>query len=653
MYNVSQNYITQWFKHVQLYQVYGTLTDADGNAHTFNNDHILEGSFKVLNQCSSGSICFGSVYAGELDITFVNRASGTDPNYDIDSIAINKFRKGSITIYTALWIDATQTAEAVPLGVYFIREVTRVKEGIQIKAYDAMIKFSENAPKNLAKHGTPYYYLSEACTKCGVTLGQTQNKIQSFPNGNHDYKRYEGVEIENWRDVVYYIAQLLSCFATIDRSGQLILVPYPDYTQGGTQAEGLDYTLNLVQDTLQIADYTTKYGGIYVKDANNVQTYYGRDPELIAVEVAKLDALILAANNQITELGNQNDEIDDQEAQAYVSLQSDLAAITGEYDGKIGVIDDEIDALEDQLDVIQYQYDHGTITLDQYRKQWGDVQSQINIQQNEKAKLVNEKPIVLQNRQDEYTATITTLESLKTANNEQITELNSVIADCNDKEDMYDALADVSYTNTTVMDIGCNPFAIYNVEGEQSAWTAENIRWMIASMTALVQYTPYEASVLGYLPLNLGDMTKIVNLPFAGYENSPPISMVMSLEYDMTKVTVQSFGEDPHLQNVVSANQNANTAQMDNLIATVGGLREEVSSVSVRVSDGKKMIAVAITDKGVATASTDSFEVMASNIRLIPSQTIIQGENLKDEVSVFDGSEGAGFVDTVTITEVV
>ena len=39
------------------------------------------------------------------------------------------------------------------------------------------------------------------------------------------------------------------------------------------------------------------------------------------------------------------------------------------------------------------------------------------------------------------------------------------------------------------------------------------------------------------------------------------------------------------------------------------------------VSDGKEMLAVAITDKGVETASTDSFTTMAENVGKIESGT--------------------------------
>jgi len=51
----------------------------------------------------------------------------------------------------------------------------------------------------------------------------------------------------------------------------------------------------------------------------------------------------------------------------------------------------------------------------------------------------------------------------------------------------------------------------------------------------------------------------------------------------------------------------------------VSNLQEDMTELKNSVSDGKALVASAITDKGVATASDASFGVMASNIRNIPT----------------------------------
>ena len=51
----------------------------------------------------------------------------------------------------------------------------------------------------------------------------------------------------------------------------------------------------------------------------------------------------------------------------------------------------------------------------------------------------------------------------------------------------------------------------------------------------------------------------------------------------------------------------------------------EISSLKTSVSDGKVLIANAITGKGVTTSSSASFATMASNITSIPASAVIDG----------------------------
>lgn len=51
----------------------------------------------------------------------------------------------------------------------------------------------------------------------------------------------------------------------------------------------------------------------------------------------------------------------------------------------------------------------------------------------------------------------------------------------------------------------------------------------------------------------------------------------------------------------------------------LANINKEVTELKKSVSDGKEKVATAITDKGVATETTDSFDIMASNIKKIPT----------------------------------
>ena len=77
----------------------------------------------------------------------------------------------------------------------------------------------------------------------------------------------------------------------------------------------------------------------------------------------------------------------------------------------------------------------------------------------------------------------------------------------------------------------------------------------------------------------------------------------------------------------------------------------ELNSLKTSVSEGKKLVAAAVTDKGVQTAADSTFQTIASNIKNIPGMKTDarMGSNNKDtvdyewEVYSFDGT-------TLTIT---
>ena len=47
-----------------------------------------------------------------------------------------------------------------------------------------------------------------------------------MPNGSYILGIYTENDMETWRDLIFYIAQVLGCFAQIDRAGKLLLIKY-------------------------------------------------------------------------------------------------------------------------------------------------------------------------------------------------------------------------------------------------------------------------------------------------------------------------------------------------------------------------------------------------------------------------------------------
>lgn len=63
------------------------------------------------------------------------------------------------------------------------------------------------------------------------------------------------------------------------------------------------------------------------------------------------------------------------------------------------------------------------------------------------------------------------------------------------------------------------------------------------------------------------------------------------------------------------------TGDMDKIDKSIKTISDEVAEVKKSVSDGKSKVASAITDKGVATEATDTFDVIADNIGKIQTGT--------------------------------
>ena len=91
------------------------------------------------------------------------------------------------------------------------------------------------------------------------------------------------------------------------------------------------------------------------------------------------------------------------------------------------------------------------------------------------------------------------------------------------------------------------------------------------------------------------------------------------------------------------------TGDMDKIDKSIKTISDEVAEVKKSVSDGKSKVASAITDKGVATEATDTFDTMAENIMKIKSGgggVVSKTNNTKSTFS----NALVGIVTTVTST---
>lgn len=252
MYNVSEEY--RETIHSEVFKTRLTFT-IEGDNTTYTDENILKGSFSITNQCTdTKDIKLGAVYVAELSATFRNV-----------NIARQLWRGKQITL--TFWLETDEdeeTWESVPLGVYTISEAQWKASGVVVRAYDNMTKFDKAFSLNQSG-GLLYDFLVVASEECDVELAQTEQQIKAMPNGLTYFSYFSASDVETWRDLISYIAQMLGGFATIDRNGRLEI---RQYTQ--TPVDTLTTQSRFTGGTF--SDYVTKYTAVSYVDINTKET---------------------------------------------------------------------------------------------------------------------------------------------------------------------------------------------------------------------------------------------------------------------------------------------------------------------------------------------------------------------------------------------
>ena len=94
------------------------------------------------------------------------------------------------------------------MGIYEVSEANRKVRTLELKGYDHMLRF-EKTLKLESSSGTPYQFLKAACDACKVEMAQTVAEISVLPNGKTTLGIYSDNDIETFRDLVFYVAQVL------------------------------------------------------------------------------------------------------------------------------------------------------------------------------------------------------------------------------------------------------------------------------------------------------------------------------------------------------------------------------------------------------------------------------------------------------------
>lgn len=241
MYPVSEAYKKAIEGNTRKYYWTGTITAKNGKTYEFSNENIVKGSGYITRQCcGSSEIELGTVYSAELGISLF---------YDIDRYTLDN---AEIRMWFHL-ILPDGSAESIPMGIFYVAEANRKVKTIELKAYDAMLNLEKKFNKGLSS-AMPYEFLTLLSKSCHVELAQTKEEIETLTNGTELFGIYQENDIESWRDFLYYLAQSLGCFATIDRYGKLFLVSY-----GAAEIRSIDSRQRF---SSSFSDFVTRYTAV-------------------------------------------------------------------------------------------------------------------------------------------------------------------------------------------------------------------------------------------------------------------------------------------------------------------------------------------------------------------------------------------------------
>lgn len=213
MYPVSEAFLSAVQENTRRYYWTGKITTKAGVVPEFSEKEIVKGSGYISAQCcDSNEMELGTVYASEMGITLF---------LDVDRYTLEDAK---VELFYHLELEDSSWEE-VPMGIFEVSEANRKIKCLDIKAYDYMLRFDE--PFNGFETVGNAYDFMELCSKaCRVELAQTREEIEAMPNGAEVLSVYTENDIETYRDMLYYVGQVLGGFFCINRVGKLELRKY-------------------------------------------------------------------------------------------------------------------------------------------------------------------------------------------------------------------------------------------------------------------------------------------------------------------------------------------------------------------------------------------------------------------------------------------
>ena len=277
MYPVSSAFLQAVQENTRKYYWTGKITTKNGVVYDFGAEDIVKGSGYISAQCcGSTEIELGTVYAAEIGVTLLSDID----RYTLEDALVEVFyhlrisksrRSGDLDPDYDQTVEADGIYETIPMGVFEVSEANRTVKCLELKAYDYMLRFEKDF-NGFETVGKAYDFIHLCCEACHVEFALEQADVEAMPNGDTALSIYTDNDIETYRDVLYYVGQVLGGFFCINREGVLELRKYGD-----------DPVMEIAgrhRFSSSFSDFITRYTAV---SSTNMRTeiaeYYHLDPD--------------------------------------------------------------------------------------------------------------------------------------------------------------------------------------------------------------------------------------------------------------------------------------------------------------------------------------------------------------------------------------
>lgn len=245
MYPVSDQYKAAIAKNTRDFNIRAKICFADNTVQTYS-DNTIENDVVIESQMMAGSprddsIDIGAATAKKLTMTVKNEK--TD---------LHRFAGARLWLYVSLKLD-NGAFEDVPMGKFFInnKSITRINDRVTFSAYDGMILLHYELTDEMRAQLKGKTALEAARILCGGHLDFAEPKdpegnAVTLPNCDLELD-FDSQQIETARDGIMWIAQLMGCFARVNRLGQLEFVQIKSWWKMYTENTGTILAVRNIQ----------------------------------------------------------------------------------------------------------------------------------------------------------------------------------------------------------------------------------------------------------------------------------------------------------------------------------------------------------------------------------------------------------------------